>query len=409
MNTFIKIAWRNIWRNIRRTLITLGAISVGLAALIFFKGMMDGFHQQMIENSIKLHTGHIQIHRLGYQDEQLVELAMNEPEEALAVVQAQPGIKKYTKRVNAQGLIASSDTSRGILIIGVDPEVEPEFTTLKDKIVAGKYLSAAGGRQILIGEKLAQILKVGLGEKIVLMTQAADGSMGADAYRVSGLFATGSQDSDKGMCFIPLAAAQELVALGDRLSEITMIVDNADDVDRITAELAGKLDPKRYEVLSWKEISPWLLQFIELDDVSFYIIGLVVFAIVALGILNTMLMSILERIREFGLMMAMGTKPRQIVGLVMLEALLLGLVSIIIGNILGCGITQYYAVYGIDYSRWAEGLSIIPYIDPVMYTRLETNNILLSSVTVLLITLIAAVYPAIKAARLEPAEAMHYI
>jgi putative ABC transport system permease protein len=409
MHTFIKIAWRNIWRNTRRTLITLGAISIGLAALIFFKGLMDGFHQQMIENSIKLHTGHIQIHRLGYQDEQLVELAMGKPEEVLSVIRKLPDIKSYTRRVNAQGLIASSDTSRGILIVGVDPQSESRVTSLKDRIVAGEYLSDTEERQILIGEKLAKILKVNLGEKIVLMTQAADGSMGADAYRVKGLFATGSQDFDKGMGFIPIKQAQELLALGNRLSEITLILKSTKDVDRVEAEISSQLDSKQYEVLSWKEISPWLLQFIELDDASLYIIELIVFMIVALGILNTMLMSILERVREFGLMMAIGTRPQQMVGMVMLEALLLGLVSIVIGIIIGSGITQYFCIYGIDYSRWTEGLSMIPYIDPIMYARLEWNNIIISSAIVLLTTLVAAIYPALKAAGLEPTQAMHYV
>jgi ABC-type lipoprotein release transport system permease subunit len=406
---FVKIAWRNVWRNTRRTVITLGAISVGLTMLIFFKGYTDGFHQQTVENSIKLHTGHIQIHRLGYQEEQLVELAMSRPEEALAAVRSQAGIKAYTQRVTAQGLIASSDTSRGILIVGVDPVGEPRLTTLKSKVVAGEYLSAAEGHQILIGEKLARSLKVSLGDKLVLLTQAADGSMGADAYRVCGLFATGSQDLDKGMCFIPIKQAQELLVLGDRISEIAIIVENADEVDRIRLELSAKLDTKRYEVLSWKEISAWLVQIIELDDASLYVIELIVFVIVALGILNTMLMSILERVREFGLMMAMGTRPWQVVGMVMLEALLLGVVSVVVGSLMGSAVTQYFCVYGMDLSRWAEGFSMFPYLDPVVYARLELANVVMSSAVVLLITLAASVYPAIKAARLEPAQAMHYV
>ncbi|MDP3981519.1 MAG: ABC transporter permease [Chlamydiota bacterium] len=406
---FFRLAWRNVWRNRRRSLITVSAIAFGLAVLIVFYGIGRGFHEQMIENSIRTYTGHLQIHAKGFQDSPTIERSMAKPDEPLGVIQKIPDIQAYTARIQAPGLISSSDHSSGALIIGIDPVAEAQVSVIRNRVIQGEFLKDAFDKTILIGEKMSRDLKVGLDDKVVLMVQARDGSMGAEAFRVKGIFQTGSPQMDGLLCFISLNMAQDLFVLEGGISQWVLCLSRQKDVDRIQAQLRQTLPDERYEVLSWKELSPEVVQFVELDEASFILMILIVFIVVALGILNTLLMSIFERIREFGIMMAMGMRPYQVSVLIFIESLLLGLVSVIIGSILGFVINSYFQHSGIDLSQWGEGITAVPYLEPVVFSRFNVMDLVHSIEIVLLTTLVATIYPALKAARLKPVDAMRHV
>ncbi|HVN78905.1 MAG TPA: ABC transporter permease [Terriglobia bacterium] len=406
---FLSMAWRNVWRNRRRSLLTIAAIALGVAFNVFMRGIGDGFHEQMVDNSVRSNIGHLQIHRTGYQDAPGLNKTIPEPNRVVQAVRDLPGLRGYSTRVIGDGLASTAENSAGVAIVGVDPLRERTVTTLHRAIVQGEYLDSGFGHQIVIGERLATNLKASLGDKVVLLVQAADGSMGADLFRVAGIFRSGSPELDRGMVFLLLADAQSLFALQERITEIVLLLDSSGGVLVTQKTLKSTLAGLLVEVLTWYEVEPFLRQFIEVDDAFFYIIVVIFFVVISIGILNTIMMSIFERVREFGVMMALGTKPRQILKLVMQEAVLLGVTGILIGSGLGASLTSYFAREGIDLSSWAQGAAALGITSTIVYTKLTTTNLIYSNLFVLAVVFLVSVYPAAHAARLYPVKAIRHI
>ncbi len=305
MATFFKIAWRNVLRNKYRSLITASSIAIGFASLVFIRAFVDGSHYQMVENYTDLLSGHIQVHKKGFNENMGIRLSITDPGAVAAVLKSNPQVKVFTERVKDYALISSAEQSSGILLMGVDPVKEKQVSTLYKKIRDGEFIS--DDKDIVIGKAMAKTLNVNIGDKVVIMTQGFDGSLASDAYRVSGLLDTGSDEIDKGIALITLKAAQDLFVLGNRISEFTVKVASHEEVDAVAAQLRRDLSSGDYEVLTWKQISPILVQWIEFDVAFINLLLAIVLLVVAAGILNTLLMGILERVREFGIMMAIGT------------------------------------------------------------------------------------------------------
>lgn len=406
---FLRLAWRNIFRNLRRTLITLGAITFGLSAMIVFFGFTDGFHAQWVENTVRAYTGHIQIYRKGYRDDPQLGRSIGDLKEVVRIVEGEPSLDTYTYRVEIQGLVSTAENSYGVLIRGIDPERELGITALKERVIEGEYLREDDGRGILIGYRLADRLNAEIGDKIVLMVQAADGSISADLFRLRGIFRMGAIEMDSSIVVITLKAAQRLAALDGRVTELALMVKGPSDVIPAAERLKERLIPLGYEVYTWQDLLPALKEMIDLDNVFMYIIFLIVLVVVSLGILNTMLMSIMERTREFGIMMAMGTKPHQVISMVMLEASILGLMGTILGILIGVAANEVIAIRGFDLSRWSGAMELFATLNPVVYPETDPMNVFRSSLLVLITTIVASIYPAVKAARLNPVEAIHFV
>jgi putative ABC transport system permease protein len=404
-----KIAWRNVWRNKRRSAITLAASSFGLAVLIFFFALVAGFHEQLIDNATRTSLGHLQVLARGYRDDPSPEHAINDPAAVSAALAAEPEVEKALPRVEASGLASSAEASVGVMVVGADPARERDATRIAQTIVAGSYLKDDGRQTapILIGVKLAKRLKVRLGDKIVLLSQATDGSLANALFRVQGIFKTGADALDLGVVFAPLPRVQSFLGMGKKVTSYVVYVRDPDRVDQVRAALAARLDQKRFEVVTWKQLDPSLLQAIQLDDASMYILLLIVFFIVALGIVNTLLMSVFERTREFGVLLALGMEPREIVAMISLESLALGTLSLVGGATLGALVSWYVQVRGIDLTRWTQGISMAnAFMEPIMYARLQWGDVLKSCALILAITLLAGLYPALKASRLSPVDAL---
>jgi ABC-type lipoprotein release transport system permease subunit len=328
MSIFLKMAWRNIQRNLRRTLITLSAITFGLAAMIVFFGFTDGFHAQWVENTVKAYTGHIQIYRSGYRDDPQLNRSIANAAEIIKELKTEPAVDTYAERVEVQGLISTAENSYGVLIRGIDTGEEVKITGIKERITKGEYLNKDEGRGVLIGYRLAEKLNAEIGDKIVLMVQAADGSLTAELFRLQGTFRIGAVELDSSLAIVTLKDAQALSLLGDRVTEIAVMLKSPGDVLPVSKRLKGRFVPSGYEVYTWEELMPALQEMIDLDNIFMYLILLVVLVVVSLGILNTMLMSIMERTREFGIMMAVGTSPGNVIVLVMLESFSIGILGI---------------------------------------------------------------------------------
>lgn len=405
MIPFIKIAWRNILRNRARSFITIAAVAAGLCALIFLKGFVDGADHQMVANYTDLFVGHIQIHKAGFQKSLGLDKSIHNEETIAAVLRKTPSVAAFTPRVKEFALISSPESSCGILLIGVDPEREQTVTTLHKKIRAGSFLSAGDNSRIVIGRRLAENLKVSAGDKVVIMGQAFDGSIAASAYTVAGLIEAGAEDLDKNLALITLRAAQDLFVMEGNISEIAVKTRSLDDIDAAAQDLRGRFNRKNFEVLSWKDISPMTYQWLQFDQIFTSLILFIVLLVVAGGILNTILMGVLERTKEFGIMLALGTKPSQIAWMVAAESFFLGLAGAGLGTLAGTGLVLISGRAGIDLSALSQALNNF-YIGSVIYPVFRPVSVAVYAGIVLLLSIAVSVFPAIKASRLSPIEAI---
>jgi len=406
---FFNMAWRNVWRNRRRSLLTVMAISLGLGFNIFMRAIGDGFHEQMVDNSVRSHIGHLVVHHAGYHDDPGINKTLPDPAEVERAIQSLPDLRAYSLRVLGDGLASTAENSAGVAIVGIDPAKERKVTTIDRGIVKGQYLREEEVRPILIGDRLAVNLKADVGDKVVLLVQAADGSMGANLFRVAGIFRSGAPELDRGMAFILRQDAQALFSLQNRETEAVVLLNSSLAVPAAQQALQSKLAGKNVEVLTWYQVEPFLLQFIQLDDAFFYIIVIIFFVVISIGILNTIMMSVFERVREFGVMMALGTKPRQIVKMVVEEAFVLALVGAVIGSAIGISASLYFAHHGMNLSAWAEGAAALGMTSSMVYTRLTAANVVISNLAVLAVVVLVGLYPAMHASRLRPVEAIRHV
>ncbi len=406
---FLSMAWRNVWRHRRRSALTIATISLGLAFNIFMRGIGDGFHEQMVDNSVRAHIGHVEIHRAGYHDDPGITKTIPNVAGVREALGELPGVRGYSLRVLGDGLASTAANSAGVSIVGIDPQQEGTVTTIYRAVIKGEYLRSGVDRPVLIGDRLSGVLQAGLGDSLVLLAQAADGSMGAEKYRISGIFRSGSPELDRGMVYLLRHDAQELFALDGRITEAALLLDSSRRVPEVTQRLAAQLGGADLEVLPWYVVEPYIQQFIDLDDAFFYVIVLILFIVISAGILNTILMSVFERVREFGVMMSLGMKPRQVVWLVVQEAALLGLVSMAIGGLIGSALTLYYAAEGMNFAKWAEGAAALGMTTAIAYPKLTAANLVLSNISVLAVVMLVSLYPAARAARLRPVEAVRHV
>jgi ABC-type lipoprotein release transport system permease subunit len=402
----LTIAWRNIWRNRRRSQIVLVSIVVGVAALMFNDGLTVGMIRQMLENSIGSQVSHIQIHAKGFNDNRVIQNYVKNPRLVERILDDAPGIEHWSRRVISFGLLSSAINSSGGLIIGVEGDREKNVTTIKESIIEGSYLTASP-HEVLIGKKLAEKLKVGLGDKVVGMASALSGDVGSDLFRVVGIFETVSSEFDKTHMFTTLDNAQRMLELEDNVLEYSMVVRDLEMVEETAAELRHKLGAD-YEVLTYNELLPMLVAQIDMYDQMMYIIYIIIGLAMIFGIVSTMLMSVFERIQEFGVLMAIGMRSSIVFWMVILEAAILGAIGTVVGLALGSAAVLALGSTGIDFSMFAEGLTSYG-VGAVIYPRLTATTLVNVAVIIPLTAVLGALYPAIRATRLQPVAAIRYV
>ncbi len=406
---FWQMAWRNVWRYRRRSLLTVLTIALGLAFNILMRSIGDGYHEQMVDNSVRAQIGHIEIHRSGYQHDPGLLKTLPDVASLERVVPRTPHLRGYSFRVLGDGLASTAENSAGVSIVGIVPRAERTVTTIDRAVIAGRFLDEGMSRPILIGERLSQSLGARPNDKVVLLVQAADGSMGAQLFRVAGIFRSGSPELDRGVVYLLRGDAQSLFSLDGGMTEVALLLDSSESVAGAQRFLSSQLAGTPVEILPWYVVEPFLRQFIELDDAFFYIIVLILFVVISVGILNTVMMSVFERVREFGVMMALGTKPRQVVRLVVQEAGVLAVLGAALGTLLGSASTLVFAYTGIDLSGYAAGASALGITTTVMHPELMAGNLVFSGLSVMAVVVLVSFYPAIKAAGLKPVEAIRHI
>lgn len=403
--TFLKLAWRNVLRNRRRSAITVTAIAFGLAALIFLWAFVDGVNNQMIDNSTRYLSGHVQVHRTGYHAQKTLDLMLEQDDGMRRWLQSQANVASVARRLEGSAIISRGDKSRGVLVIGIEPEQEKKVTTLYDTLRQGRYLHAEDGNAVVLGDAAASSLKVDIGGEVVLVTQGADGSVGAARYTVVGIFDTRMDMLDGNYVFLPLAAAQELFSATGAITGVAARLDSRTATDTVVAAARRQAGEAR-EVLGWQQLLPNVMQSVEFHEVVAYILLLVLFVVVAVGITNTVLMSVMERTREFGVIMALGTGEAPVTRLVFYEACLLGLAGLAGGALAGLSLTHYFAAAGIDLGRYNQAMEVMEGLTGTVYPLPRLDRTLTVSMLVFSTAVIAAIFPAWKASRLNPVDAM---
>ena len=409
MSIDVKMAWRNIWRNPRRSILTISAIAFASILLVFMLSWQFGSYDTMINSAVKIHTGHLQVQAKGYKDKKNIRLVVPNPAAVGGILDKTSGVGAYTFRANAFSLASSKERTYGIIVVGIDPVREAEVSTLRKLIRRGNYLSEGDSDQALVGELLARNLQVSLGDELVVLGQGRDGTIAATVVKVKGIYSSGQDEFDRSSIHIPLKNFQDVYVMRGAVHEVVALCRSLEDVPAIKKTVAAgiqRMDTRHHLVaLDWMELMPGLIQGIQMDLVSGLIFYFILIVVVAFSILNTFLMCIFERTREFGVLMAIGTTPRRLTKLLLIESTTMTVVGIVIGIIAGSLITWYFQVHGIVISGTSELLS--QYGMPErMFPQLSLLSVSIGPGAVLVITLLTALYPALKVRRLRAVEAM---
>ena len=399
----LKIAFRNIFRQKRRTILTALAMIVGFTLLSLTIGLSDGAYGGIIEMFTRNRTGHIQVHRAGYLDKPSLYETIDGYAAIGETIQGTAGVDAWTPRVYAAGLGSVGEKSTAVQLIGVDVARETQATRFDQKVVEGSVLSESASHEAVIGKGLAKILSAKIDSEIVIFSQGADGSIANDVYKIVGIAESGDDVTDRVACYLHIEDAQELFVLEGRIHEIVVIISNINQVSKVTDAIETRLNNSTLDVAPWQVVAKSFYRAMKTDQQGDAISRWVIMLIVAIGVLNTVLMSVLERTREYGVLKAVGTKPTQIFWLVICEVVIIAIGSIAVGALLGVLSNYLLSIYGITYP---EAITYGGMKFTTLYAEVNVRCLIIPAITVMLSATIVSLFPAIKAARIMPAKAM---
>ena len=415
MSRTIKMAWRNMWRNWRRTLIASVAIILGMVLLIFMDALIKGSDQAIYGNAVRMYGGNVQVHAPGYREKssRLPLLPLADSETVVDTIEAMDSPEKIlatAKRINTGGMVSTSAGNYPVTITAIEPAKEAPVSLFAENISNGRFLTAEDGDSIVIGQGLADLLEVSVGDRVMVVGRRLNESMRQRPMTVVGIYSLGMDSAERGSVFINLPTAQTLYNLRDQETEVVISLENIGKEGEIIADLQAQLPG--YEVDSWDTLSPEIRQAIQSKAAATSILGMLVVLIASIGILNLMLMAVYERTREMGVLAALGMKGRQITTLFLLEGTFIGLFAAVIGAILGGLLVAAVAQNGIpigDLTQSAGSAEVYALMGDRMYPAMSMSTTLGYVILVTIISAIAAFFPAWQASRKEPAEALHHI
>jgi len=404
----LKLAWRNIWRNWRRSILTILAVFFAALLSIVSRSMQLGTYEENIKTTVEMFTGYVQIQEIGFQENPSINKSFRIDENLNNILSNDQNVLSYAKRIIGNGLISYRQNTFGIVLFGISPEEELRTSKLKDRVRKGKFLQKGENGQIIIGEKLLNNLNAQLGDTIVLLTSGADGTMGNMKFVISGSFSLGSPEMDASTAFINLEAADEILSMRGKINVLALKLNSVAAIQSTVDNFNKSNKDTTLKAMGWEEILPELKQSIDLDDVSNLIFLFLLVVVVAFGILNTVLMSITERFREFGILLAIGTNHSKLVIIVFLEICFLILIGIILGNLVSHAINYYYYLNPIFFDgNFADIYEQYGFI-PALYFSLDPWLYFDMSIRIIIISLLTFIYPAYRINKLEALKGIRY-
>lgn len=409
MKLYLRLAWRNIWRHRRRTLIVILAIGIMMWLMMFYDGLITGFKDAIYGNALKVLGGNVQIHASGYQEKegQNPLLPLENDQAVLDAALAQPQVLSASRRINTGGLATSPEGAFAVVITGIEPEKELPVSLVGQKVVEGRYLTAADRDMVYIGKGLAVAMDVKVGDRFTLTGRSTHEQMRPRTMTVAGIFDLGMADIEKRTVYISLSEAQDLYGLTGQSTEVVVSIKQIGEEPAVIKALKPGLT--NYELTSWQASFPELENVINTKSKAMDIFSIIMLVIVGIGILNLLLMAVYERTREIGVLGALGLKPKDISILFVLEGAMMGLVGLTFGTVLGLLLNFMFSKVGFDYSAFTSMTSYTALISGRVYSTLGLEKLGWHSLTVFIIAILAAFYPAYEAAQNEPAKSLHYV
>jgi ABC-type lipoprotein release transport system permease subunit len=400
------ISWRNLWRNPRRTSVILVSVVVGIWMMLFMGAIMWGMVKSMLDTSLSNLTGHIQIHHPKFPDDPAIENRMTTPWELDSVLEAAlPAGSDVARRVRLEVVASNARHSGGLTLVGTSMDSAMKMTFLKEAEIEGSLPGDDIANGILVGRKLLEDYETEIGNKLILMARDTNGETASMAFRIVGAFDTFLESNETGFAFVPLAPAQTFLKMGNTITEVSILLPDIRDTGTVAPALAKSLDTASYQVTPWQERIPVVTAYIQIWDTFSFIWGAVVFMAMAFGLVNTLLMAVYERIREFGLVRALGMRGSRIIRGILMESCFLLLVGLAIGNAIAFAVIGWLGVHGIDLSAFSRSTDMFV-MSRMVYPELQLRDFLIFNGMVFLLGLLVSLYPAWKAARFTPVEAM---
>jgi ABC-type lipoprotein release transport system permease subunit len=406
MNTFkvlLMLAWRNLWRNHRRTIIMLSAISIGVWAMIFMTALTQGMVNEMIKDGIGILPGHVQVHHPDYRDDPNINNLIPTPDTELSARFAAAEIDQWATRIKVPAVISSERESRGVTLLGIDPERERDLSFIDYADIDGRFLEGVDDNGIVIGRKLADTLDTEVGKRIVVMSQDPDNEIADRGFRVVGLFGAKIESLEETYIFAGKETIQALLKVGDHVTEAVAMGDDYRNVEPVYAAVLAIVD-NDVVVNRWTDLNSYLATMMRVMDGFVLIWVVVIFLALSFGLVNTLVMAVFERVREIGLMLALGMKPSSILGQIIIESMMLLVIGLAIGNALAFASIEPLKS-GIDISIVAKGMEMMG-ASSVLYPQLRSEDVILANAVVLILGFFASLSPAWRASRYQPIEAI---
>lgn len=401
----LKIAWKNIWRNKLRSIVVILAVAIGVFASMILFAFNRGVSNQRVKFIIRNYTSHIKIHHKKFPDNQEVQFFIPNLDKVENAIKQNSQVKAYAKRWIIVGMFASAKTTRGGFITGMDIEKEKKVSDISKQIVEGTFFRPKTKNQIIVGKTLLEKLDLKLNSKVILTFMLPNGEITSVAFKIVGVYKTTSSKYDESQVFVKNRDLEKITNVKKKFHEIAIILNNRDNAETVKADLVKKINADKILIETWKELSPEIRYLEDSAETYLYIFVVIILIAVAFGIINTMLMAVLERTRELGMLMAIGMNKIRVFFMIMLETIMLTMLGVPLGALIALAVSKYFETYGLDLSAFSQGLESFGF-DTMIYTTIQMDYFIKVIVMVFVTAVLSAIYPAWNALKLKPVDAI---
>lgn len=406
MKLYFKLAWRNLWRNKRRTLITLASVFFAVVLATLMMSIKEGTYSTMTESMVGSYTGFVQVHAAGYWDDKSLDESFLLTDSLKKVITADPQVKGFVERIESFALSASYETTKGAMVVGTDPEAEKKMTALHERVSEGEYF-LADDKAVLVGAGLAEYHKLGVGDTLVLLGQGYHGTNAAGKYPIKGIVKFGSPELSKQLVLLPINEAQQLYGTEGMITNLVLLLDDTEEATHVASRLGQELG-ETYEVMAWPELLPELVNMMEADRAEGYVLMFILYMVVSFGIFGTVLMMLAERNHEFGMLVAVGMKRVRLATVVFIEVIAISVLGALLGILGALPVCSYFFLSPIRFTGDEEMQKMYEEygFEPVLKASLDADIFIQQAAIVALVACFISIYPFISVLRINAIKAM---